>query len=445
MNEFDDDQLERDLSALYSADDLGEFRDRVMRRIEAVEEPDAALPSDCHSPSRQRWHTRLLAVTGTAVAIALLVLVFVLNPPGSTVQAAGSLRIQSFHGDVEIVGADGAFRELGDGAKLLPGDTLRTSGDSAATVLAHDGSLLTLMRNASLTWSDDGSGSVVLNMGLASIVGMPTQGEAFVVFKTQHATIEAPDTELVVATSDRQTDVTVRRGDARVTCRSGRSVKVKTGQCGVARKQVVEVRQGTAAPDEWHQDFETGIPDGFEGKHVARGLPEGSAGAITTILSRTENGSHCHQIFTSSDWEHGLVAIHDDTHLNFIYRFDDPQSVIAKLNLRSPFPDSPKHQTHLLHNNNIEFKERWWNVPAGQWYRVSLPVSRFRTHRSKREGPKPEPSSIVVSVALRPKTGQSGILIDRMWLSRGGSDDVVFEPYDGDEIQSDVSSEEKSR
>ena len=447
MTEPDDPKLDEELAALYRPDGNTGFRDRVMRRIahesaavEAVTDERPALRGDEKPKDLARHVARrhLLTLVGGFVATAAIFLALTLRTDDDgIVPTANRLILERSSGTVHIFAVDGRQREPRSGANLQPGDTIRTSGESSATVIARDGSRLTLTRDSSLTWPDDEQGSLRLNSGLASIVRRPKNNPTFVVFKTQHATVEAPDSELILATSDRQTDVTVKRGDARVTCRNGKTAKVNRGECGVAKKQAVTVRTGASTPDEWNEDFESGVPTGYVAEFVGDNLPQGSNGAATTQLSRDEESdTKCHQFWTHSDWEHGLAVIHEDTHLNFIYRLDKPESVITKLNLRSPFPDSPKLETQLLHINLIRLKERWWNVPEGQWYRVSLPVSRFRKFRSKTDGP--TPSSIVVSVAMRPRSHESALLIDRMWLSRGGSNDVEFEPFEGNGIESEV-------
>ena len=364
---------------------------------------------------------------GCLVLAVLITALFYPDGADRTIQAAPQLKLQHAYGTVRIVGIDGKPRTAAAGTPVEPGDTVTTSGKSSVTMSFDDNARVTLTRDASLTWSADDTGIIVLNAGLALVTRSKSVDSAPVVFTTQHATLQVPATKFVVATSHRQTDVTVKRGKVQLTGANGRSVEVTDGECGVARTQSVEIRTGSATPDTWSEDFESGLPDGWQGKLVRAELPDGSRGAVRTAESANEDGEPCHQVWTDANWEHGLAVVHDDTCLNFVYRLKKADRVQVLALLRPPLPASPVHDVQILQPSEAAVDEQWWNVPAGRWFTVSIPLSRFRNPVTR---DRPTESSVATAFNLRPQDHACGLVIDRMWLARGTSTKIAYEPYD---------------
>jgi hypothetical protein len=241
------------------------------------------------------------------------------------------------------------------------------------------------------------------------------------------ATVEVPDAKLVLATSDRQTDVTVRRGKALVKSSGGKSVDVSNGECGIANRQSVEVRRGSATPDSWTEDFESGLPDGWQANFIETELPAGSRGAVQTTQTHNEDGESCHQLWSYSDWEHGLAVVHADTCLNFVYRFKTADTVQVLTLLRSPIPDSPVYEVQILQPSDVPKAERWWKIPSGEWYTVSIPLARLTNPVSLEHPPE---SFVATAFNFRAQNHACRLAIDRMWLERGTSRKIEFKPLE---------------
>lgn len=410
--------------------------DEFVSRLEAAMDGDHSR-SDAFATrvidawSARKTRRRYLGIVTGAVLLAMVFLAVLLLPDATdqVAEAAPIVRVQSIQGDVEIVGNDGSTRRATPGIRLNAGDTVTTAGESAVTVSVDDGSIVTLTRDASLTWEFGDQQRVVLNAGLARVQRSADGKPGSLLFSTAHVTVESPDTDLVLATSGEQTDVTVSRGQIRLTGADGETVQVSDGECGVAKRGSLEVRRGLATPDSWSEDFEDGIPNNWrQGKLVDSKLPAGSRVAVGTKVSHNEDGDPCHQIWTYSQWEHGLAVVHDDTCLNFVYRFLTPDEVQVMTLLRSPVPESPVHDVQILRPMDVPADERWWRVQSGQWYTVSIPLSRLSNPVSLEHA---KESYIATAFNFRPQNDACGLVIDRMWIERGTSEKIEFRPFNG--------------
>lgn len=378
--------------------------------------------------SARRSRRRLIgAVAGTSLILATLALLFFPDWSGRTVQAAPQPQVQHASGTVRIVDSDGDSRRVVSGMRIEPGDTITTTGDSSATVAWDDGSRVILTRDASLKWLIDEAGKVLLNAGLAVVERSTPVDSLPLVFVTQHATVEVPDATFILATSDRQTDVTVRRGKALVKGPDGKSFDVSNGECGIANRQSVEVRKRSATPDSWSEDFESGLPGGWQGQFIETELPAGSRGAVQTTQTHNKDGESCHQLWSYSDWEHGLAVVHADTCLNFVYRFKTADTVQVLTLLRSPIPDSPVYQVQILQPSDVPKAERWWNIPSGAWYTASIPLARLTNPVSLEHPPE---SFVATAFNFRAQNHACRLAIDRMWLERGTSRKIEFKPLE---------------
>ena len=378
--------------------------------------------------SARRSRRRMIgAIAGTSLILAILAVLFLPDWSGRTVQAASQPQVQHASGTVEIVDSNGKSRRVVLGMRIEPGNTITTTGESSATVTWDDGSRVTLTRDASLQWPIDEAGKVLLGAGLAVVERSAPVDSVPLVFATQHATVEVPDATFILATSDRQTDVTVRRGKALLNGSDGKSVDVSNGECGIANCQSVEVRKGSATPDSWSEDFENGLPGGWQGTLIKAELPEGSRGAVQMTQTQNEDGESCHQLWSYSDWEHGLAVVHADTCLKFVYRFKTADTVQVLTLLRSPIPDSAAYEVQILEPSDVPKAERWWNIPANEWYTVSIPLARLTNPVSLEHPPE---SFVATAFNFRAQNHAYRLAIDRMWLERGPSKKIEFKPLE---------------
>lgn len=422
-------------------DSLGEDADAFVRRVQAVFDCDDDSSSQFTEQVLDAWTTRVerrsrrnwTRIGGGALVAVLLLATFLFfqEDSGHQVQAA-SIQLHHATGNVRVTGIDGESREAVPGELLTPGDTLTTTGESSATLVCQDGSRVTVTRDASLSWPAGRPHSVVLNTGAAvvtkSSTNQPATGDGEpVVIETQHASLLAPDARLLLATSNRQTDVSVARGQVTLKVSGGESVTVVAGACAVANGDSVELRRGVATPDEWAEEFESGLPPGWVGHPIVKNLPTGSRGAIGTAALKNEQDEDCHQIWSSAEWGHGLGVVHSDTCLNFVYRFKQADRVQIMTLLRSPMPESPTSDIHILQPSDVPPNERWWDIPSNEWYVASIPLSHLSNPVTRDH---PKASHVVTAFNFRPQDHACGLVIDRMWLTRGGPDRIEFNRID---------------
>lgn len=95
--------------------------------------------------------------------------------------------------------------------------------------------------------------------------------------------------------------------------------------------------------------------------------------------------------------------------------------------LRSPLPESPNADIHILPPSDVPPNERWWDIPLGKWYVASIPLSEPSNPVTLDH---PKPSQVITAFNFRPQDDACGLVIDRMWLTRGESDRVELNPLD---------------
>lgn len=420
-------------------DSLSRDSDTFVRRIEAAFECDDADTNQFTDQLLDAWSDRVAQRSRsrrmrTVSAIALSALVFVavvfLRQDSGKELLAATFRLQHSVGSVSILSSAGNARQAEPGVSLKPGDTVITQGESSAVLACSNGTVLTLVRDASLRFPEDGDRRLTLNSGTAVIRQAPSDKSNSpraenVMLETQHGILDVADSRLVLATTDRQTDLTVTHGNAVLKISGGKSITVSSGECVIAKAESLDLRRGSPTPDEWSEDFEAGLPDGWTGHLIEKDLPAGSRGAVGTARSTNTDGEECHQIWSVSQWEHGLAVVHPDTHLNFSYRFKKADRVLVLALLRSPVPDSAAHDVQMLQPSEVPDSEHWWDVPAGQWHVASIPLARLSNPVTREHS---EASSVATAFNFRPQDDACGLTIDRMWLSRGGPGRITFQP-----------------
>jgi len=273
-------------------DSLSRDPDTFVRRIEAAFERDDADSTEFTDQILDAWSDRVAQRSRsrrmrTVSAIALSALVFVavvfLRQDSGKELLAATFRLQHSIGSVSIVGSDGNSREAEPGVSLKPGDTVITQGESSAVLTCSNGSVLTLVRDAALRLPVNGQRGVILNSGMAvvqkSTADNPdSQMIESVMLETQHGSVEISDSQLVLATTELQTDLTVARGRTVLKISNGKSITMFSGECAIAKAESLDLRRGSPTPDEWSEDFEAGLPEGWTGHLIEKELPAGSRG-----------------------------------------------------------------------------------------------------------------------------------------------------------------------
>jgi hypothetical protein len=240
------------------------------------------------------------------------------------------------------------------------------------------------------------------------------------VLTTPAARIEVRGTEFSCQVSPDRTDVSVTKGSVRVVRTSdGAAVDVP------ARKRVrAEARADLVMedlperPDTWELDFEQGLPvDMHRGRFVTDGLPRGSKGGVAAIRSTRKGEEEFFEIVTPEAWQQGLFTFHPDSHLHVTYKIEQPRWVNLFVIARSAGPNK-------VHVGNYLFKEPEFVAQPGKWRTVSIPLAQLRragTNSDAGPGPDEVPYLVVFS-----SQGDRGLVIDRVWVTRGGPGRVEY-------------------
>jgi RNA polymerase sigma factor (sigma-70 family) len=172
-------------------------------------------------------------------------------------------------------------------------------------------------------------------------------------------------------------------------------------------------------PVVWEMDFEDGVPGGFpNGRFVKDGLPRGSKGAAGAVECDRGKEGVFYRIATPQRWADGLFAVRADSHLHFTFKMDRPDWVNVFLHVRTKGPPRGAESINYLFNDL-----RFWPPRRGQWRTVSIPLSKFG-----RAGGAPGRLSAdeVPYMVQFSSLGDRGLVIDRVWVTRGGPGDVRY-------------------
>jgi hypothetical protein len=305
---------------------------------------------------------------------------------------------------------------------MRSGDTVRTSGvQSAAAVVYLDGTRLTLVGDTTVTCADRGRKSVVVHQGtVAASVVLQQEGKPMVL-ATPAAEVEVLGTDFYCLAQTDQTDVSVTRGRVRVTRVSdGQVVEVAEGKRVLAtRRAELAVEDIPRPPDTWDLDFEEGLPKDFHRGLAERNhLPRGSGGAVRPVSHDMGEEGTFYEIATPDMWYHGLFRVHDDSHFHFTFKMDKPGWLNVFVIARGFGPERP-------YSINYLFNELWfWRRPPGTWQTVSIPLAQFK-RMVPREGKAFEGE--VPYLVLFSSQGDRGLVIDRVWVTRGGPGVVRYQ------------------
>jgi ferric-dicitrate binding protein FerR (iron transport regulator) len=366
-------------------------------------------------PGRRRKLRWLVAASLALVLTTALVGWWYL---GSTEQESIIGSLEQVTGDVRVFGARGNARTVAAGAAIHSGDTIRTHGARSETVLVYaDGTRLTLVGDTSVTCDGRDAKSVVAHQGTLAVSARPQPEVGPLILATPMAQLQVIGTRFLVEARADQTDLSVIEGRVRVTRVSdGKAVEVDRGKRLLAAERAELVVQNiTQPPDTWELDFEDGLPGGTRGRWVADDLPRGSRGAVATRTVDPGDGTTLYEIATPENWYRGLFAVHADSRLHFTYRMDRPGWINVFVIARGPDPNGP-------HTGNYLFNQPVYPRPGGKWRTISIPLAKFQ-RAGTGTGPPPSADEIPYLV-LFSASEDRGLVIDRLWVTRGGSGEV---------------------
>jgi hypothetical protein len=303
---------------------------------------------------------------------------------------------------------------------LRSGDTLQTEGpEGFATFLFDDGTMLVLVGDAKVLLAEvDGQKRVNVHHGDVDADVAPQPAGKPMLFVTPQAEARVMGTRLSISAETSATTLSVSEGHVVMKRLSdGRSVDVRGGFHAVASPSSDLTAQATPpAPDIWTADFEDGLPDNWRiGQWVTDDLPGNSRGAVRS--ARWTIGARLYHAVRSNRRITGLFNVHEDTYLNFTYKLDQPGWFNLFAVVRHN--DGGRRQT----GNYAHKEEAWWQIPAGEWRTVSVPLTKF--HKVIRGRAKdtpeihPQVGDAVNSIWFSTPKRDRGLTIDRVWVTRG--------------------------
>jgi hypothetical protein len=301
---------------------------------------------------------------------------------------------------------------------------VRTEGlIGAAAVRYADGTRLALIGDTAVTCSDQEGKVVRLHHGTLAASVQPQPAGSPLVVETPAARVEVLGTEFTCRAGDDGTEVSVTRGRVRVVRTSdGAAVEVADAQrVLVAAEAVLAVEPVQNRPDTWELDFERGLPAGLHrGRFVIDGLPPDSKGGVAAVPAARRDGEGLFEIATPDMWHRGLFAFHPDTHLHVTYAMARPGWVNVFVCARASSSSGP-HIGNYLFNDDGFYRD----LPPGRWRTASVPLARLR--RAGIGDDKPPAADEVPYLILFSSQGDRGLVIDRLWVTRGGPGVVRFQ------------------
>ena len=310
------------------------------------------------------------------------------------------------------------------GIAFRSGDTLRTAGpEGFAMLVFRDGTRLAMAGSTELVaTADNGQKTVVIRQGLVAVDVARQPAEKPMILVTPTAEARILGTRFALSAIGNATRLSVAHGKVLLKRLSdGRSVTVPSGYQAVAStRSELAARPMPPVPDTWSEDFEDGLPDQWQaGQWVTEGLPLNSRGAVRT--QRHPRANHrleeLHTVTSNKAWTHGLFRIEEDTCLNFTYKLANPGWFHIFISVRPDDLSQP-------HFGTYECKDAsWWSIPAGGWRTASVPLAAFgRVPKADfKETPtfQPRIGDVVYVAIFSSYKHDRGLVIDRMWVTRG--------------------------
>ncbi|MBI1310476.1 hypothetical protein GC176_04145 [bacterium] len=389
----------------------------------------SAIPGlETSSPAATRLitlrHRAVTVVAATLAITASLIAVLLLGTPEELNRQQEVMSIVQSDGVIRIRPVDGESRTATAGMQVFPGERLETEGRGSATLTFEDGTRLTIVNGGSLSLVPGNRKSIMLHRGIVSAAVARQPAGHPMLLATPRARVDVLGTRFAISASREATELNVSEGRVRVTRVSdGRTVEVRQGQGVVTRGDVELTVSESARPREvWEVSFEDGVPPGWTGAATAEHLPAGSRGAIRTVGDTTSTPL-VYVIASRDEWVEGLFAIDEDTHLHITMKMEHPDWLNVFLSTRRPDATDP---TWTLHNfNEVPF----WPPRPGQWQTLTIPLTEFRR---KRDGvfqhEPPVTGGVAYSLSISATEPDRGLVIDRIWTTRGGPGEVQSVP-----------------
>lgn len=387
----------------------------------------SARARDADQPPQSARHTRSamrFAVLATACGTALAVLSIWLWPGERAGERYRPIvcALEQISGSVMVARSDGNVRPARNGTGVGAGDTVLNQGSqSAATLVYADGTRLSLVGRASVTFNGEDQKIVTMHGGtvFASVTAQPAGNPMRVVTLTD--VVEVLGTQFALDARTEETDLSVKRGLVRLTrLADGESVEVPAGRRVVSKpRSELALEEIPPVPDEWAVDFEEGLPPEWaSGRLVAAGLPAGSHGGVQSVHVPSKNGSPF-EIATSNRWTYGLFAVHDDSHLHLTFKMQNPGWFNILILTRAADGHPPRFA-----GNYIFDEPDWQPQQAGRWITATIPLSAFRPLPPARDSFE---NAVPFQVLFSSPQTDRGLVIDRISVTRGGPGYVVKE------------------
>ena len=311
--------------------------------------------------------------------------------------------------------------------ELRSGNVLETMGPDGFAVLKFtDGSAIAVAGETQIVCSIEES-QKRLNVLHGDIMAqvVPQSAKAMVI-KTPTGEAEVVGTRLSLFASLLLTELAVHEGHVRLRrFADNRVIDVRQGKCAVASREVgfeaaFEAEPIEATPSMWEEDFEEEWPSRWRAGHwIHYGLPAGSSGAV--LAAPREEEGPCF-ISTPNEWSRGLFRIEDDTHLNMAYKVKWPGWFYIMVETRSEDYSGDYRGHYMFQTPGI------WKIPRNEWQTISIPLGDFHEPRGGRPDgttlSRPNISDVVFSLFLRTQVPDPGLVVDRIWVTRGVPDSV---------------------
>ena len=388
---------------------------------------DAGADATVHRARNRLWIATATVLT-LAAAIALVIVLWPrgTTPPPTPAAPVVLATLSQPVGDVRIITNEGESNPA-SAAALYAGDTVKTIGQGSSVILLYeDGTRLALANDASLTCLTGERKNVVLHHGIVSADVASQPAGKPMLLATPGAKIEVLGTQFAVAATPDRTELNVSEGKVRLTRVSdGQTVEVAKGQGVITNGEVTLVVHESRGPREtWEVDFEDGVPKGWFGTPATENLPAGSSGAIRA-MPEPNSSPQIIMLRSRDDWVQGHFAIHEDSHLHITYKMERPNWLNIFFTTRGSDPTNPSWTLHIF--NQLPF------VPPkpDQWQTATIPLKKFRRKRDDvfHDEP-PVLGDVVTEISISSTDPDRGLVVDRMWVTRGGPGEVELKPVE---------------
>lgn len=366
-------------------------------------------------PPTRRWITRyarsLLAIISSAAIILIGFMAFVQIRPrdeavGTVTNVVGQIALTSSKGPQVWIGS----QELAESPhRLQNGDHVQTDRVSSATLRLSDLTEIQMQPDTALSLTAVRGTTVRLKLGNLTAQVTPQRPGTALMFSTPLADIQVVGTELEILSSESRSELFVNEGRVDVT----RTADSRTAEVSVSQYLSIEntgdlsVVDIPRLPDQWVEDFEHGLPDGWKGRYLTVGLQANSRGAVAVIP--VPDGTQTIAQASSRAKSDGLFAWHPDSVLHLTFRVQPPEWFHIYLYARS-FRQPRSQLTYCC------VKPELWLTSPGQWRTADIPLSEFRLVTYGRD--EPGLGRIPTRIAFTGPGSESGIEIDRVSVDR---------------------------